>query len=334
MTENAEAALPELPVLSDAEWRALPAAEKDRLRGLKKLHRLRASGQAVPMPAGPQEISGTPFRAHDGSPIRLNIGQGGQCFLILCGPSLVTLDLHLLGRRGVYTIGVNNSPALWRPNGWIFVDPPQKFHESIWLDPAVMKFVNNRFMNDKRILRHRKSDGTFEPLKIYKDGKPEIVTVANAPGVVGIVRNAFFQPDKWLSEPSINWGSSQKSSGINKMPRVLNSMLAAVKAAYALGFRTVYLCGCDFNMQPGRVYAFAEEKDAGECASNQNSYRTLCDLFGILKPHFDAAGFRVFNTNPDSGLKVFPHVSFRDAIAAATDHIPQELQTLGWYEKN
>jgi hypothetical protein len=40
-----------------------------------------------------------------------------------------------------------------------------------------------------------------------------------------------------------------------------------------------------------------------------------------LKPIFEADGFQVFNCNPGSELKVFPFVSFEDAIKEATSKL-------------
>lgn len=332
-----------LPVLTSAQWYALPVSERARLRALKRKHQAAnlARGSQVerlPLPSlQPAAIdpNRSPFRTHDNRSIHLgNLGNGGQCFVVLSGPSLKTLDLRKLNRRGVFTIGVNNAPTVFRTNAWVYVDRPNKFHESIWLDPAVLKFVHYRHLNADVMLRSKNvQTGEFSVLKWWKNGEHVPVTTGSAPGVIGIQRNAYFEPTRWLSEPEINWGNSEKSSRRNRNPRCLNVMFAVTKLAYALGFRTVYLLGCDFSMSQEQPYAFAQTKNIGGVAGNNNSYSTMNKMFDLLRPHFDAAGYRIFNCNPNSGLRTFPHLSFDDAIAAATSHIPQDpLDASGWYE--
>jgi hypothetical protein len=274
-------------------------------------------------------MQGTPFRTIHGEPLHLeNLYLGASCFIVLSGPSLRELDLSLLRRRGVFTFAVNNAATVVRPDAWTFVDPPEKFHNSIWADPAVLKFVNATRLDWK--LRE-KVGGQLRPLRLNSGRE---AAARDMPGVVSTVRNAYFNPPRWLQEPSINWGNSKRSARKNGFPRDLNVMLAALKIVYALGFRAVYLLGCDFRMDSARPYAFDEEKHAGAINCNNSKYRTITEMLGLLKPHFDAAGYRVFNANPRSGLTVFPFTTYSEAIEAATGHVPQEpLDTIGWYSK-
>ena len=298
----------------------------------REFRELRAKRNALAEAAQGQ---GTPFiDAQTNKPLFLgNLYRGASAFIILSGPSVLDLDLSLLRRRGIITIGVNNSPATFRPNIWTHVDPLLKFHDAIWKDPAILKFVNRNKLDHS--IRIKKPDGRFLTItRKAENGQVEPVCARDMPGVIGDCRNAYFNPETWLSEPTINWGNSKRSWGKNKQPRILNVMLAAVKLAYSLGFRIVYLLGCDFNMQEHRPYSFSEAKGATPIASNNEKYSLLCDYFSVLKPHFDAAGYRVFNCNPDSGLTIFPFVGYIEAIESATAHVPQDpLDTAGWYLK-
>jgi hypothetical protein len=228
-------------------------------------------------------------------------------------------------------MGVNQTPALWRPNFWIGVDNVRKFHDGLWRDPGVVKFVPVRPRTHMdRPLQSKRPDGTFETL-LRPDGQP--VKVGEMPGVVGYWRNPIFRPETWLSEPTVNWGNNKKGAKANGHPHVLNVMFAALKTCYLLGFRTVFLLGCDFYMAPGHVYAFEQAKHIGGCESNNRCYGHLNQMFGLLAPYFDAAGFRVYNTNPQSGLTVFPHISFHEAVALARREMPAEpWDVRGWYE--
>lgn len=319
-----------LPVLTSRQWRALPEEEKQRLRALKKAHR---AAESSAKPKSSIDITrASPFCDHAGNPVRLDyLGNGGQCFIVLSGPSIRTLDLSLLSRRGVFTIAVNNAGTIVRPNAWIYVDTPDKFHESLWLDPAVLKFVHFRHLRRRMMLRHKLPNGEFETLQ---NATGRALTIADMPGVIGIDRNADFRPERWLEEPQINWGNGKNQAAVNGNLRCLNVMFAVLKLAYSLGFRVVYLLGCDFLMSFERPYAFGQDKEAAACISNNESYRTMNAMFRQLRPRFDAAGYRVFNCNPRSGLTVFPACRYEDAIEAATSHIPQDpIDASGWYYK-
>lgn len=329
-----------VPEFAPGEWNALPPAEKAHYRNLKReRRRLAESQQDMATPQAPSPVAQalprdkSPFLdPATQRPVFLNaFGQNAAAFVVLGGPSLSEIDLSLLSRRGTWSIGVNNAPTLVRTNAWTSVDPPSKFHSAIWLDPAITKFVHRRFL--QRQLRTQLPDGEFAPLMDATNPKRPIL-VAEMPGVVAIDRNADFEPSRWLSEPSINWGHSKRSMlrGRGRYPHVLNSMLCVLKITYALGFKIVYLLGADFSMDVAKPYAFDQAKSQGACQSNNSAYPKLGQMLGLLQPHFLAAGFRVFNCNPASNLTVFPFVSYTDAIAAATSHIPQGvLSAAGWY---
>lgn len=54
---------------------------------------------------------------------------------------------------------------------------------------------------------------------------------------------------------------------------------------------------------------------------------------GQLLPYFEREGYHVCNCTPGSGLKVFPYVSYDEAIEAATANIPATLVTGGMYDR-
>jgi hypothetical protein len=249
--------------------------------------------------------------------------KGAPLFLILSGPSVLTCDLTKLRHRGILTMGVNNSPTVFRTNLWTFVDPGKKFHHGIWYDPYILKLVPERRFKDK--VRVKKDTGEFET-------SDDIVT--QVPNMVGYRRNAFFNPDTWLWEDSINWGNSLKSSEANGHPRVLSVMLAALRQAFYLGMRRVYLVGCDFRMklENPQNYAFPQARTLEAIGSNNAAYFSIAGLLSLLKPRFDEAGYEIYNCCAESGLKLFPYIPFEDAVVEATKRIPETLDTEGWYD--
>lgn len=333
----------DLMSLSRREWRRLPEEEKSRYRAERRARakaerdrRARSKDQAAILARRNHAVvtcpATSPFVNYRGERVNLcGIAQGSPCFIVLSGPSLADLDLSLLNRRGVFTFGVNNSPTLLRVNAWTYVDKARKFHEAIWCDPAVLKIVPSRHFDHE--LRTKLPDGTFMQMRIEDENGPRPVHVWEMPNVIGYDRNADYNPDKWLSESTINWGNGKRNAIRNHRPRILNVMFAVMKIAYSLGFRHVFLLGCDFNMTIDRPYAFDQSKEMGGVNGNQNSYSTMNQMFADLQPRFLAADFRVYNCNPCSGLTAFPFVEYTEAVDIVSDAVKQDpLDAKGWYD--
>lgn len=247
---------------------------------------------------------------------------GGAVFLLCAGPSIRTLDLSKLQQRGIVTFGFNNVATVVRTDLWTFGDKPEKFHDVIWKDPGVMKFVPAPKLKESR-LRRKVSKQVFENL-----GK----SPRDMPNVFGIWRNSEFNIERWLWEDTINWGNSKKHQ--NGMPYLLNTMFQAVRLCYYLGFRTVYLLGADFNMTEELGYAFDERRSAGAVRGNMGHYQKLNWYFSQLRPWFESAGFEVVNCNPQSHLRAFDNIGYDDAVSRALRlaEIPETIDAYGWYE--
>lgn len=85
--------------------------------------------------------------------------KGRSAFLVLSGPSLNQVDLTQLTRRGIVTMGVNNSWSVHRPTLWTGVDDPGRFIDVGWKDPGILKFVPVCHWGRK--LRVQAADGTM-----------------------------------------------------------------------------------------------------------------------------------------------------------------------------
>lgn len=256
----------------------------------------------------------------------------GPAFLILGGPSLQHTPLELLDRRGVFTCCVNNSWTVVRPQMWVSVDPPQKFHDVGWRDPAIMKFVpishigkRRSKMGKKMGIRTQKEDGS-----IVRTSKWPF----EMPNVWFFPRNLKFDPEVFLTQRTVNWGSAESINDALGLKGGRSVMLAAIRLLYWLGFREINLVGCDFKMEEGRQnYGFDQQTGHATIKGNTRSYQKLQKRFKALKPVFDSAGLRVFNCNPASELKVFPMRCFKAAVRAATKSFPQgdDIRSDSWY---
>lgn len=234
------------------------------------------------------------FFRDNGTPLDLlDLYRGQACFLVLNGPSLKTLDLSQLRRPGIVTFGVNNGGHAFTPTFWTCVDDPQRFMRSIWLNPAICKFVPMAHF--------------FKPTWDHRTGVDGPL-VRDCPNVVGYRRNERFRTEQFLTEHTINWGNHGDLGGGR------SCMLAALRILHLLGFARVYLVGCDFHMSAESKYFFEEERTAGAIKCNNDSYSKLISRFEALRPLFDEAQFQVLNCNPQSRLRAFEFASFDQAV--------------------
>jgi hypothetical protein len=224
---------------------------------------------------------------------------GQSCFLICDGPSFKGVDKSKLDVPGIVTMGVNNAPSSFRTNMWCFVDPHKNFIESLKVDGKIMKFC------------------------------PPIYARSMSSPIIPFSTNTIFDENKFLSEPSVNYGDTKENGGGRSV------MLAAMKVLYVLGFKNVFLLGVDFSMEKGEDnYHFEQDTSDHSIMANNNTYKKLTNRFKKLKPIMDANDFNVYNCNEKSELKVFPFVSLDDAIKTSTAYMPDTFRenTKGMYK--
>ena len=247
--------------------------------------------------------------------------RGRSAFLMLSGPSLNQLDLTQLSRRGIVSMAVNNAWTLHRPTLWTCVDDPGRFIDTGWKDPGILKIVPVSHF-DKR-LRVQNPDGSF---------RASAFKVRQMPGVLFYRRSDHFDHSRFLKSDTINWGQDGEHTDSLGIKGKRSVMLAALHLLHYLGFRTVYLLGCDFKMANDRKYAFSEDRTKEAIRHNNILYESLQKRFEALKPHFDQHGFKVINCSPGSELGVFERMEFAEAIAAAGAECGKEVDTAGWYQ--
>lgn len=246
--------------------------------------------------------------------------RGRQAFLVLSGPSLATHDLSLLTKRGIVTMGVNNSWAVHRPTLWTCVDSAGRFIDTGWKDPGILKFVPMSAWNER--LRIQKPDGKMAN---------SAFRVKHMPSVLLYRRSEHFDHQRFLEEDVVCWGNhttTKDSLGIKGKRSV---MLVALRLLHYLGFRVVYLVGADFKMTPEKGYAFDEERSAEAVRHNNVLYGALNQRFEALRDHFKQHRFTVLNCTPGSGLTAFEHVGFEQAVERASAECGTLRDTKGWY---
>jgi len=285
--------------------------------------------------------------------------KAGACaFLVLNGPSLADSDRDLLSRKGVITAGVNNGPAHFRPNFWFTVDHPARFLASVWMDPGIVTFVGDG-KADTQIRDEVKWNAAGNPAvgdfktegtpaweinqqvaREHKDwSRPDIktesekrvrewhaqffshLTVGDCPNTVFCNLDTAFNPATFLTEPCFNMGNHKDGGGGRSV------MLFALKTLFVLGFRRVFLVGCDWWMGQGYTYGFKEKRHTQAINNNNTTFGRVLSMFVQAQDHFKEEGFRIENCNPGSFLTCFPYRSLADAVGVATRNVPQDEVT-------
>jgi hypothetical protein len=245
------------------------------------------------------------------------------------------------------TFGVNNSPRIIRPNLWVSVDTPGNFMISVWEDPRIMKFV------------HLGKQG--KTLWDNTRWKKSHLTVQQCPNVFYWRDNEYFQADKFLTEETVNWGNhtnrcecgflrpdkkeweKDPTKRIKVCPQcnkrqwgARSVMLSAVRIAHILGFRKIFLLGCDFKMEAGKQnYAFQQDRSKNSVRNNNDAYKRLNLRFDKLRPIFEKENFFIWNCCKDSGLKSFDYMDFELALKIALKDFPDTKteRSAGMYER-
>lgn len=145
--------------------------------------------------------------------------QPSACWLIGGGPSLDELPCDEIARSPIPKMAINLAGTKkLRPDFWTAYDPTVRFQRSIYLDPGVLKFV------------HRRRAMDLVPETTFK--------VCECPGVV------FFDRDPQRSF------SNLLSPGALGIIDWADTMVQAIDILYRLGFRTIYLAGCELRVRP------------------------------------------------------------------------------------
>ena len=249
--------------------------------------------------------------------------QGCSAFYVCGGPSLKKLDLSFLKERGIVSLGVNNVAGYAPVKAMTFSDPASKFHHGIFFDPGIIKFVPKPKLSE--LVRAKMPDGSFQ-WTAYE--------VRHCPSVFGYERDGIWQEDQFLAREKATWGVSKKHTENQGKQTILFSFFLGIRLLHYLGVRRIYLLGVDFKMDAQHHYAFGQYRHEGAIGSNNNSYRVATGMLHNLRPHLDARGLEIFQTNPESALRVFDHAPLDVAIDDCRGLVPKEpLDMARYYEK-
>ncbi len=267
------------------------------------------------------------FLKETGERVNLNgLYKDQSAFFVGSGPSLQLEQYSQLYSRGIFTFAVNNVAArTFRPNFWCCADEPRSFHANIWNDPTITKFCPYEFVAKKYF------DETIKPHITRR--------VRDAPNILFYNRGVDFKTTTYFTNMTqFDYGCPKSVKDDLGIRGGRSVMLVALKILFVLGFRTVYLVGCDFKMGhddkrdgKGKTYAFSQYKHPGGVVTNNQAYKILSERFQGLLTVFDQANFKIFNCTPNSQLTVFPTLPLSEAIVQAKLGIDIDANTQGYY---
>lgn len=247
--------------------------------------------------------------------------RGASCFLLCPGPSLADSVREFdFSARGILTCAVNGAALVHRPHLWVCCDSPDRFHDRIWRDPGIRKFVPTEIAC--RTLRRQHAG------KIEKWDRKAL----DCPGTVAYPREFVFDHETWLTHERIMSGPMPGTACSLGIFGGRSVMFGALQILFLLGVRTVYLVGADFRMIAEKPYAVNEPRHEGQIKDNNDLFRTIDRRLAAALPIArERHGFTVYNSTPGSSLTSASHFPLRFAIQEATSHWQSDTVTEGWY---
>ena len=185
-------------------------------------------------------------------------GQSSACWLIGGGPSLSSLPIDEIAASSIPKMAINLAGSrLLRPTFWTAYDPTVRFHKSVYLDPGVTKFVNRRRAMD------------VVPESTLK--------VCECPNLV------FFEGNR---EQTYGDFLSPSATGIVDWA---DTMVQAIDILYRLGFRAIYLAGCEMFVRPSEEQIAAAKTQAVEYVPRERLVEFLnrCESAGLSASRLD-----------------------------------------------
>ena len=248
-----------------------------------------------------------------------NIHVGERCFIIGNGPSLKKVNLKQLSNE--YTITVNQSPRMEN-----FSDIHTNYH--VWVDERFFH-LSKSDPNDMELLdvmKHVKTAGN-SPIIFYKVAAKSMIDE--------------FQLDKdlnisFIMDGFINTNTPNIDFPITAPVPVFSTCIhyAILIAAY-MGFKEIYLLGCDctgiLNTINARVengdnfaYAYNVSEKERKRMHEQNKQTTMADEFewyanlfrtyGMLYSYCEQRGIKLRNATEGSILEEVPKIHLSDVL--------------------
>jgi hypothetical protein len=197
------------------------------------------------------------------------------CWIIGGGPSLADLPAAEVAASPAAKFAVNLAGhGVLRPDFWTSYDPTARFLKSIYLDASITKFV------------HRARAMDLAPGTTFK--------VCECPATLFFDR----QPQRGYHDfPAGGSGWSRPGGGAaSDSPAQVtdwqDSLIQAIDIAWRLGFRTLYLVGCEMLVRPSAALVEAARRAGVEYRDREplQDFMNRCRRAGCAPEELEAAG--------------------------------------------
>ena len=237
---------------------------------------------------------------------------GKAIFSMQTGPSLNSLDYLQLSNK--YTLAIKKLPLTHvKPTIWLCMEKSQDFPAEIWEDKLIIKLVTQE-VYDK---------GYMKPSGDFIHSKPvfRMEPVSNTKNTYWFKLAQNYVSSKYFSDNAVQWGMASERKDEHGILGRRSIMLAHFRLMHYLGFKRIYLLGVDFDMQQEEPYCYQREKSPIAIYQNNLLYEALTTRLETLYPIMLQHGLEVFNCNLNSKLKVFPYMSYEEALDDQDTHL-------------
>jgi hypothetical protein len=187
-----------------------------------------------------------------------------MCWIIGGGPSLQAMPCTEIARTPIPRFGVNLSGAgLLRPTIWTSYDPTARFHRSIYLDGSILKLVSARRAMDLV------PDSTFK--------------VCESPNLLFFERIASRGFHDF--PPTFEACGFEGGSGAPGVVDWQDSLVQAIELAWWLGFRELFLIGCEMHVHPESAHIRLAREQGVEYQSGEllKGFYERCSERGLTR---------------------------------------------------
>ena len=227
-------------------------------------------------------------------PMDLDNSYSGSCFIAGGSPCLLSEKLSLLAQPGISTITINNTSSIVPATMAVFGDKPICYSNRILLDPRIMKFA---------IISRKDEEVNGDVMWKYCPNTYFIGT-----------SDKFTVGDLLKPHRDFCWWK--------------NTFYIALQLAYRLGFRKIYLIGCQFKINLEKSYAYAMSLTQEQVDYNNRTYKACVANLKFLKKHFEDSGLELISATPDSPLNdIYRHMTFEEAVSDSLKDFPKEYNT-------
>lgn len=216
---------------------------------------------------------------------------------ILCcpGPSLSKVNPSALKVPGITTFAMNTAYPYIRPDYWVGMDEPECYDRRLW----------------------------FESF-------PKVIRASYGDRLV-FGRELHSLPNVWIAtlrEHNHPYGEIFRSRGTND-PFVWsrNTFFTALNLIIWLGFRTIYLAGCDFGGEAD--YHYGNRFTESDRVRQRHFYRTLLSRLPLVRFYGSRFGTDIVSVTEGSILNQFiPHVPLDRVLEGSARRFPDTLTNL------